>query len=250
MAYGNPALAKGTYHDESLRRFLSNVFILMTLGLGVTGLVTFLISQNEGAMTALFELYEYTDEDGETSTIFTASTIWWILVAVELMIVVVLARFGLSSRIGLKLGATMFLVYAGLNGITLAPVIYAVTEADVARAFFIAAATFGACALFGHTTRINLLPLGSFFFMGLVGLLIGLVVNIFLVSPMMDFVVSSVGVLLFAGLTAYDMQKLRAVHDLKGGGTAGLVVYGALVLYLDFVNLFLFILSWLRGSSD
>src|SRR6185436_14007884 len=134
---------------------------------------------------------------------------------------------------------TLFMVYAALLGLMLSSVFLTYTGASIARVFFISAASFGALSLYGYTTQRNLSAMGSFLFMGLIGLIIASLVNIFLASSMMQFIISVVGVLVFAGLTAYDTQRIKEMYDPNDDGTVvgKKAVMGALSLYLDFINL-------------
>lgn len=231
-----------TVVDSGLTRFYSNVFLVMGIGLAITGIITLWLSHSQDMMKTLFGLYSYVEE-GKNKTGFTASMWWWIAAAVELLLVLGMSWGTLGKSMSVGAGVIMFAIYSALNGVTLAPAIYAYTDASVAMVFFITAGTFGACALFGHVTKINLLPMSGFFLVGLIGLLVALVVNIFYSSPAMDFTISGVAVLLFAGLTAFDMQKLREMYAEAGDDDVpGLVVYGALMLYLDFLNMFIHLL--------
>ena len=169
------------------------------------------------------------------------------------MIVLFLGTLGLvfliSWRIDKLQPATalaLFMVYAGLLGLMLSSIFLAYTGTSITRVFFISAASFGALSLYGYTTQRDLSPIGSFLIMGLIGLIIAMVVNIFLKSSGLDFVISAAGVLIFAGLTAWDTQKIKEMYDPKDDGTiAGRkAVMGALTLYLDFINLFLFLLRF------
>ena len=139
---------------------------------------------------------------------------------------------------------TLFFVYAGLLGVMLSSIFLVYTGASITRVFFITAASFGALSLWGYTTQRNLDAMGSFMVMGLWGLLIAMVVNIFLRSSGLDWAISIIGVLVFAGLTAWDTQKIKEMFDPMDDGTiAGRkAVFGALTLYLDFINMFLFLL--------
>jgi FtsH-binding integral membrane protein len=142
---------------------------------------------------------------------------------------------------------TLFLLYAALVGLMLSSVFLAYTGASITRVFFISAASFGALSLYGYTTKRDLSPIGSFLIMGLFGVVIAMVVNIFLKSSGLDFVISIVGLLVFAGLTAWDTQKIKEMYDPQEDGTATgrKAVMGALSLYLDFINIFLFMLRFL-----
>jgi FtsH-binding integral membrane protein len=140
----------------------------------------------------------------------------------------------------------LFMVYAALLGLMLSSIFLAYTGASITRVFFISAASFGALSLYGYTTQRDLSPIGSFLMMGLIGLIIAMVVNMFLKSTGLDFVISAAGVLIFAGLTAWDTQKIKEMFDPQEDGTAigRKAVMGALTLYLDFINLFLFMLRF------
>jgi len=139
------------------------------------------------------------------------------------------------------------MLYAGLLGLMLSSIFLAYTGASVTRVFFISAASFGALSLYGYTTQRDLSPVGSFLVMGLFGLILAMIVNIFLKSTGLDFVISAVGVLVFAGMTAYDTQRIKEMYDPMDDGTVGgrKAVMGALQLYLDFINLFLFLLRFM-----
>ena len=224
------------------REFFNSVFLLMGAGLATTAFVTFLVSYNETWMSALFYTYQGTNSDGETVTKFGASGWWWLASAFELLMVIAISWGGVAN-ISLRVGIPLFGFYAALNGFTLAPVIYAYTEASVAKVFLITAITFCGCALWGYTTKHDLTGLGGFFLYALIGLLVTMVVNLIVGSPAMDMIVSLVAVVLFAALTAYDIQKLRALHT-NSTNHEGIVVLGALTFYLDFINMFLHLLKF------
>jgi FtsH-binding integral membrane protein len=139
------------------------------------------------------------------------------------------------------------MVYAAALGLMLSSVFLAYTGASVTRVFFISAASFGALSLYGYTTQRNLSAFGSFLVMGLFGIMIAMLVNIFLKSTGLDFVISGLGVLIFAGMTAWDTQRIKEMYDpMQDGTVAGRkAVMGALQLYLDFINLFMFLLRFL-----
>ena len=136
------------------------------------------------------------------------------------------------------------MVYAGLLGLMLSSIFLTYTGASIARMFFISAASFGALSLYGYTTQRDLSPIGSFLIMGLFGLIIASLVNIFLRARALEFAISVIGVLIFAGLTAWDTQKIKEMYDANDDGTVAgrKAVMGALTLYLDFINLFLLLL--------
>jgi FtsH-binding integral membrane protein len=141
----------------------------------------------------------------------------------------------------------LFMVYAGLLGLMLSSVFLAYTGASITRTFFISAASFGALSLYGYSTQRDLSPVGSFLTMGLFGIILAIIVNMFLKSSGLDFAISVIGVLIFAGLTAWDTQRIKEMYSANDDGTiAGRkAVMGALALYLDFINLFLFLLRFL-----
>jgi FtsH-binding integral membrane protein len=163
--------------------------------------------------------------------------------------------FFLSARvtkIAPQTAALLFLVYSALNGFTLAMILLAYTLASIGTTFLIAAGMFGAVALWATTTKRSLAGVGQFFFMGLIGLMLALLAQFFFRSPALEFVISVVGVIVFTGLAAYDAQRLKAMALSVPEGRAGgsYAVVGALSLYLDFLNLFLFLLRLLGGRRD
>jgi len=172
------------------------------------------------------------------------------LIIAELGLVFVLA--GRAERMQPSTAATLFVIYSLLNGLTLSFIFLVYTRSTIATTFFVTAGTFGAMSVFGYTTSRDLTSWGSFLFMGLIGIVIASVVNIFLASAMIQWVVTYVGVLVFVGLTAYDTQRLKRI-GLAGfadeGAEKRAAVVGALALYLDFINLFLMLLR-IFGSRD
>lgn len=191
--------------------------------------------------------------------LLTAVTAWWVTTSVEVMnavysymLFLILAEFGivifLSARIQKMSKNTAigsFLGFSFLNGLTLSIVLLAYTEESIYTTFIITAVMFGALSLYGFTTKKSLSGMGSFMFMGLIGIIVASVVNIFLASSALHFAISLIGVVVFAGLTAWDTQKLKEMYEVQYQGddiaTKGAVM-GALTLYLDFINLFLFLL--------
>ncbi len=170
------------------------------------------------------------------------------------LIVLFLATLGLVFFISARINAlqpptamALFMVYAALFGVLMSTVFLQYTGTSITRVFFITAASFGALSLYGYTTQRDLSAMGSFLMMGVVGLLIAMVVNIFLQSTGMQFVISALGVLIFAGLTAYDTQNIKEMYDTLDDGTVvgRKAIMGALKLYLDFINLFTFLLQFL-----
>ncbi|MFP4012196.1 MAG: Bax inhibitor-1/YccA family protein [Spirochaetaceae bacterium] len=230
------AVAAGGEMSALQRTVLKNVYLWMTAGLGITGVAAVFVASNEALVGAVV---------GNPLLFFA-------LIAAELGLV-----FYLSSRIHTMSPAaisTSFTVYSLLNGITLSVVVAGYSGASVARAFFLAGGMFAAMSLYAMTTRRNLASWGSYLFMGLIGLILAMVVNVFLASAALDWLISLAGVAIFLGLTAYDTQRILALTEEHSKGMSEtrymqLSALGALRLYLDFVNLFLFLLR-LFGSRE
>lgn len=172
-----------------------------------------------------------------------------------MMFVLIIAEFAIVAFLSFRLtkmsagtAAAAFLVYSFLNGLTLSVIFWAYSQASIFQAFATAAGMFGVMSVFGLTTKKDLTSWGSFFFMGLIGIVICSLVNIFLHSSGLSFVISIVGVFVFIGLTAWDTQKLKAYATVSGPMQENFAVIGALALYLDFVNLFLFMLRLFGGD--
>ncbi len=220
--------------SEAATIFLAKVFNWMAAGLGVTALTAFVVSHSQTMLRI----------------IFGSPIVFYGLIFAELgMVIYLSARI---EKIQARTATIMFLAYSALNGATLSSVLLAYTAASVTSAFLVAGLMFGAMAVYGTVTKRDLSSMGSFMFMGLVGMIIAGLVNFFLKSPMMDFVISGIGVIVFTGLTAYDVQKIQALgaagimNDHAGVIRKGAIM-GALALYLDFINLFL---SLLRLMGD
>jgi FtsH-binding integral membrane protein len=206
------------------------VYNYMTVAMGITGLVAYIMADQLVSNPALFNAVY-------------GSPLKWVVMLAPLGFVIFL-----SARIHKMAGSTAqisFWVFAGVMGLSLASIFIAYTGESVAKVFFITAGAFAGLSLFGYTTKKNLSGMGSFLMMGLIGLIIAMVVNIFLASPAMQFVISAVGVLIFAGLTAYDTQQIKNMYQEADGSEVAKKksIMGALRLYLDFLNLFLFLLQ-------
>ncbi|HEY7243097.1 MAG TPA: Bax inhibitor-1/YccA family protein [Xanthobacteraceae bacterium] len=225
--------------DEGLRAYMIRVYNYMAVGVALTGVVAWLTFN--AAVT-------------ETAGRLVLTPFGQMIFSGPAVLVLFLGTLGMVFLISWRINTlqpstafTLFLVYAGLLGLMLSSVFLAYTGASVTRVFFISAASFGALSLYGYTTQRDLSPIGSFLFMGLIGLIIAMVVNMFLRSTGLDFVISAAGVLIFAGLTAWDTQRIKEMYDPMEDGTivGRKAVMGALTLYLDFINLFLFLLRFL-----
>jgi FtsH-binding integral membrane protein len=213
------------------RRFMASVYRWMTFGLGLTALVAFSVASSEEALRFI---------------VFNKFVFFGLILA-ELGLVVALSAA--AARLSAATAGGLFLLYSALNGATLSVVLLAYTGASVALAFVSTAGTFLAMSVYATVTRKDLSSWGSFLFMGLIGVVIASLVNLFLHSSMMSFVISCMSVVVFTGLTAYDTQKLR-VFARAGGAAGAMAVNGALALYLDFINLFLALLRLLGGRRD
>lgn len=214
--------AQSVLVQESKRAFMTRVHGWMFGGLLVTGVMALLTLSNEALLRTVID---------------------WRLGFMIAQVGAVLALSFLAPRLSGPVAATMFLGYSALTGMTFAILFLVYTAGSIAQAFFLTAGVYGAMALFGTITKKDLSAWGTFLFMGLIGVVLASVVNIFMRSDMMSFVVACASVLVFAGLTAYDTQKLREMHANTGYSSAATVsIVGALTLYLDFINLFLAIL--------
>jgi FtsH-binding integral membrane protein len=212
--------------DAGLRQFLLSVYNYMASGLALTGGVAYVAA-----------------ESGLYASLAKTPILLWVVVLSPLALVLFL-----SFRIEkMSLGAAQaaFWAYAGLIGLSLAGIFLVYTGASIARTFFITAATFLAMSVYGYTTRTDLTALGSFLMMGLVGIIIASVVNMFLVSSALQLAISLIGVIVFVGLTAYDTQRIKNIYlESDGAVIAGKkAIMGALALYLDFLNLFVMLLQ-------
>jgi FtsH-binding integral membrane protein len=237
--------------DEGLRAYMLKVYNLMALGLAITGLAalgTMMLATTNDPSAAVATL-----GNGKMLTslgvALYGSPLKWVVMLAPLGMV-----FFLSARVhtlSVSAAQTSFWIFAGLMGLSLSSIFLVYTAQSITQTFFITAAAFGALSLFGYTTKRDLTGWGTFLFMGVIGLIIAMVVNIFLASPALQFAISAIGVLVFAGLTAYDTQKIKEMYFegdevLVAGRKA---IMGALTLYLDFINLFTFLLSFLGNRE-
>lgn len=233
--------ARATVIDEGLRAYMIRVYNYMAAGVALTGVVAWftynaaVITNAAGQITGLTPF---------GSAIF-GGPVTLILLLGTLGIV-----FFISFRISSLQPSTalmLFMGYAALLGLMLSSVFLAYTQTSITRTFFITAASFGALSLYGYTTQRDLSPIGAFLVMGLFGLILAMVVNIFLGSQGLTFAISVIGVLIFAGLTAWDTQRIKEMYNVNDDGTmvGRKAVMGALTLYLDFINLFLFLLRFM-----
>ena len=226
--------------DAGLRAYMIRIYNYMAAGVALTGVVAWLT----------FNAAVQTSAAGQLVLTDFGRAIYSGPLTIVLFLGTLGIVFFMSFRINkLQAGTALglFLLYAGLLGLMLSSVFLAYTGASITRTFFISAASFGALSLYGYTTQRDLSPVGSFLVMGLFGLILAMIVNMFLKSTGLDFAISAIGVLIFAGLTAWDTQKIKEMYDVNDDGTVAgrKAVMGALTLYLDFINLFLFLLRFM-----
>jgi FtsH-binding integral membrane protein len=239
MSYGsqnpwsvNRAAAVGAEYDLGLRRYMLSVYNYMASGLVLTGIVAWL-----GADSGVYQQIAHTP------------LLYVVLLAPIALVWLLAARIHTMS-----LGAAQltFWIYAALMGLSLSAIFLVYTGTSIAETFFITAATFLGMSLYGYTTRTDLSKMGSFLVMGLFGIIIAGLVNIFIGSTALQFAISVIGVLVFTGLTAWDTQRIKEQYDAASAGevVARTALLGALMLYLDFVNLFMFLLQFLGQRRD
>lgn len=218
--------------DEGLRAYMLKVYNYMTSGVLLTGIIALVVGTNYEMMSVIY-----------------GTGLRWIVALAPLAFVMVMS-FGVH-RMSSGTLQMIFWAFAATMGLSMASIFAIYDPMTIARTFFITAAAFGALSLFGYTTKKSLSGFGTFLFMGLIGLLIAIVVNIFVGSNMLQFVISVAGVLIFAGLTAYDTQRIKESYYMMATGEAVAkgAIMGAVNLYLDFVNLFMFLLQFL-GSRE
>jgi len=218
--------------DVGLREYMLRVYNYMAIGLAITGLVAFSAAQSIDLMQA----------------IHGTGLRWVVMLAPLGFVLFISARIHAMKA---STAQTVFWVYSALMGLSLSYIFLAYTGASIARVFFITAGTFAGMSLYGYTTKRDLSGFRSFLFMGLIGIIIASIVNIFLNSSALHFTISVIGVLVFVGLTAYDTQSIKSMYsELDGSEVAGKkAIMGALRLYLDFINLFIMLLS-LFGSRE
>ena len=231
-AYRAGTVQQTAEYDEGLRAYMLKVYNYMASGVLLTGIVALLVAQSETLLQAIF--------GGPQAYIVMFAPFAFVLVM----------SFGVHKMKSSTL-QMLFWAYAATMGLSLSVILLAYTGESVARTFFITAAAFGALSLYGYTTKKSLSGMGTFLMMGLFGLIIASIVNIFMQSSMLDFVISLAGVLIFAGLTAYDTQRIKESYHMMATGEAVAkgAIMGALNLYLDFVNLFLFLLRFLGNRE-
>lgn len=219
-----------------VNEYVRSVYNWMGIGLALTGFIAYYVSHNEALRQ-----------------IFLNPTLLIVLIIAELGLVFAIS--GMINRMSAGTATTLFVVYSALNGVTLSFIFLVYTQSSIVSTFFICAGTFIACSIYGWTTKKDLTSIGGFLMMGLIGIIIASVVNMFVRSSAVAMIVSYIGVLVFVGLTAYDTQKIKNMALSQPAGVDGSAIrkgaiLGALSLYLDFINLFLMLLRIFGGGRD
>ncbi|MDA0973220.1 MAG: Bax inhibitor-1/YccA family protein [Bacteroidetes bacterium] len=224
---------------EGLRVFMSNVFSWMTGALTITAITAYWFASDAG----LFQML-YTPEGGN-------SILGWVVMLAPLGFVI--AMGAAYQKLSLQMMTLLFLAFSVVMGMSMSYIFHIYAASTIYQTFFITAGTFGIMAFVGYTTKTDLTSFGRFLFMGLIGIILASVVNWFIGSSSLDYIISIIGVLVFTGLTAYDVQRLKNIGMTVENGTsfAGkAAIMGALSLYLDFINLFLMLLRLFGGGRD
>ena len=223
------------YSDSVVATLMRNVYIWMTLALVITGLTAMVTAKSEALMTFIF-------------------TNNWALIALMILQLGLVFYFSARlNRMSFSTATAVFILYSAITGLTFSSIFVVFSMSSIATTFFITAGMFAAMALVGSFTKKDLSGMGKFALMALIGLIIAGIVNMFLRNAMMDFIVSGIGVLVFAGLTAYDSQKIRQMLQMQSEineSTQKLALLGSLSLYLDFINIFLYLLRFFGSSRD
>ena len=225
---------------ESTKSFVSNVFSLMFTALIISGLSAIWFSTDSMKEIIM----------NNHNGVIKLTTIGWI-VSLSPLVLVLLIGAGFQ-KFSVKTLLAIFLIYSTLTGISLSTIFSVYTTSSIASTFFISSLTFGVMALTGYTTKTDLTKMGSFLYMALIGIIIASLINWFMQSEQLDYIISIIGVLVFTGLTAYDVQKIKNIGSQVEEGSKSaqkLMIMGALTLYLDFINLFLMLLR-LLGNRD
>jgi FtsH-binding integral membrane protein len=239
MSFQNNQYEKVNRYADTVpvsRTFVSGVFMWMFVALGITALTAWWFASTP----ALLQLLINTETGGMTLT-------GWVVMLAPLILVLVMS--GGASRMSASTMLLIFILFSVLMGASLSFILLVYTGASIAKTFVITSGMFGVMAVVGYTTKTDLTKFGSIMFMGLIGIIIASLVNMFMHSGTMDYIISFLGVLIFTGLTAYDVQKIKRIGAQVDGYSANdsirkMMLFGALSLYLDFINLFLFLLRF------
>lgn len=260
--FGRAGTAEAAALDAGLRSYMLSIYNYMAIGLAITGFAAlgiymWAVTGDAGAAARSASGAALQISQGQYLTQFGytmfVSPLKYVFMLAPLAMVFVIS-FGIN-RLAPSTAQILFWVFSALMGISLSSIFLVFTHTSITRVFFITAAAFGALSLYGYTTKRDLTGMGSFLFMGLIGVIIASLVNLFLASSALQFIVSVVGVLVFAGLTAWDTQRLKNDYIYGAGGMGGDVaqrsaIMGALSLYLNFINLFTLLLQLLGQRND
>jgi FtsH-binding integral membrane protein len=221
--------------DEGLRAHMNKVYGLMSVAMLITGAMAWAVGSNDAMVQAIF-----------------ATPLKWVVMFAPLVLVMVFGA--MIGRLSVAAAQLFFYVYAAAVGLSLSFIFAIYTSGSIAQTFLVTSIAFASLSLYGYTTKRSLSAMGAFLMMGLIGLIVAMVVNIFLASAALDFAISAIGVLIFAGLTAWDTQKIKLdyVEHAQHGDSDWLgksAIMGALTLYLDFINMFMFLLRFM-GNRD
>ncbi len=230
---GTAAGAAGV--DEGLRAHMNKVYGLMSVAMLITGGMAWAIGSNDAMVQTIF-----------------MTPLKWVVMFAPLVLVMVFSA--MINRLSVAAAQLFFYVYAASVGLSLAFIFAVYTSGSIAQTFLVTSIAFASLSLYGYTTKRSLSAMGSFLMMGLIGLIVAMLVNLFLQSAALDFAISAIGVLIFAGLTAWDTQKIKGdyVNHAQHGDSDWLgksAIMGALTLYLDFINMFMFLLSFLGNRE-
>jgi uncharacterized protein len=238
----NTSIDNSLSYDAGLRAYMLQIFNFMGIALLITGVMAYYAS-SEAFMNVMYT---------RTATSMGLSPIGWVIQLSPLFMV-----FFLSYKIqsmSVQSAKIAFWAYSVLMGLALGPIFYSYTGESIARTFFITASVFGSMSLYGYTTKKDLTAMGSFMMMGLIGIIIASLVNMFLHSSAIAFATSMIGVIVFTGLTAYDVQKMKNLYAIaarmNSDDSTKLAIRGALTLYLDFINLFIMLLQFFGNRRN
>lgn len=244
--YSSSSTRNAAEVDEGLRAYMLTVYNYMASALALTGLAAYVTANTQTLYSLLYTFAQ--TSDGQV--VLTGMTGLGYVAMFAPLVLVFFLGFGIN-RMKASTAQMVFWIYSALVGVSLASILFQYTGVSIAKTFFVTAAAFGGLSLYGYTTKKNLSGMGSFLIMGLFGLIIASIVNIFLQSSAMEFIISVVGILIFAGLTAYDTQKIKLMY-LQGERSETATkkaIMGALALYLDFINMFLFLLRFMGNRE-
>jgi FtsH-binding integral membrane protein len=219
----------GSRSEVLVADFLRGVYGWMCGGLAITAVTAFFVANSPTLVKA----------------IYTNKLLFWALIIAQFGIVITLS--GRVNRLAASTASALFIAYSALTGVTLSFILLLYTAESIASTFVVCAGMFGGLALYGSTTKRNLSGFGQFMFMGLIGVVIASIIGLFWQNDGLQFMISIIGVIVFAGLTVWDAQRLKGLALANAGGTSSVTIVGALSLYLNFINLFLFLLRFMGG---